>query len=136
MQRSYASSEKLLSGLNELAVYTHMNKPDGVSKEIYFKRFRLLRSDPESSESEGEVEDGKGYSKEDRRSLTEFPSTLVGCLNKTLDVYLMNLNWDSKAKACFTTQRAQDLTDSFATQIISHFKLKVHAGALDMKVRK
>jgi hypothetical protein len=123
---TYDSSPKVLSGSNELVVYTPLNKPEAVSKQLYFKRMTLER--PSS--------DLKAADAQERRTLNSFPSTLVGSLNRSFDVYLINLNWNEGASDVFTHQRVEDVSEAFVKQIIAHFKLKVHGGALEARVRR
>lgn len=88
---------------------------------MYFKRFSLLN--PESGE---------------RRSLSAFPSTLVGKYTgtSTFEVYLCNLNWDPVAVTEFKEQRAKDVTDAFCKQVLEHFGVVVHQGAHDIAVSR
>lgn len=131
---SYDFGDKIASGQNEFIVYTPMNKPPSLSKQMYFKRMSLLNPNAdEESEKEEDEEGGESKTapREDRRPLTAFPSTLVGCLNQVYHVYLINLNWNKRANSVFSTQRANDVTKAFVQQIIAHFKLKVVASVLE-----
>jgi hypothetical protein len=121
---TFEEKKKGSTGVGSLTVYNQFNKPEGVAKQLYFKRVRIRHSDAHVPS----------------RPLSSFPSTLVGEYIgvEKFDVYLVNLNWEKEAATPqnFDAQRARDITAAYCEQLLSHFEMNVHPGALNMPVRR
>ena len=118
----YSAVSKSAASATELTVFTHLNKPQGVSPKLNFRHMLLHNPDQEKA-----VES---------RYLHDFPNTLIGSLNRSFEVYLLNLNWSADAAKQFNTQRAKDVTMVFAKQVIDHFTLPITQEVLETPSRR